>query len=178
MQCSACQHDNKPAARFCEACGARLARTCPSCGEEAGAQARFCPACGATIDEPAPTARGERRPQGAEDTAAPQGERRQLTVLFCDLVGSTPLSQQLDAEEVRYVVAQYQKAARTAVERWGGHVAKELGDGLLVYFGWPDAREDDPEARDLLAPVYAWFTEGFDTRDLIDAKALLEELIP
>jgi class 3 adenylate cyclase len=46
---------------------------------------------------------------------------------------------------VRYVVAQYQKTARTAVELWGGHVAKELGDGLLVYFGWPDAREDDPE---------------------------------
>ena len=73
------------------------------------------------------------------------GERRQLTVLFCDLVGSTALSQQLDAEEWRDVVGQYQQAARAAVERWGGHVAKELGDGLLVYFGWPDAREDDPE---------------------------------
>jgi class 3 adenylate cyclase/tetratricopeptide (TPR) repeat protein len=74
-----------------------------------------------------------------------QGERRQLTVLFCDLVGSTPLSQQLDAEEWRDIIAQYQKAASGAVARFGGHVAKSLGDGLLIYFGWPTAREDDPE---------------------------------
>jgi class 3 adenylate cyclase/tetratricopeptide (TPR) repeat protein len=102
----------------------------------------------------------------------PAGERRQLTVLFCDLVGSTPLSQQLDAEEVRYVVAQYQKAARVAVERWGGHVAKELGDGLLVYFGWPDAREDDPERAiraglailDAMGPVNAKLAAGDGTR--------------
>ena len=68
-----------------------------------------------------------------------------MTVLFCDLVGSTPLSQQLDAEEWRDVIAQYQQAASTAVERLGGHVAKNLGDGLLIYFGWPTAREDDPQ---------------------------------
>ena len=75
----------------------------------------------------------------------PAGERRQLTLLFSDLVGSTPLSQQLDAEEWRDLIAQYQQAASTAVARFGGHVAKNLGDGLLVYFGWPTAREDDPE---------------------------------
>src|SRR5262249_26835163 len=73
------------------------------------------------------------------------GERRQLTVLFCDLVGSTPLSQELDAEEWRDVIAQYQRAAAAAVTRFGGHVAKNLGDGLLIYFGWPNAHEDDPE---------------------------------
>jgi class 3 adenylate cyclase/tetratricopeptide (TPR) repeat protein len=170
MQCPGCQHENEPAARVCEGCGLRLARSCPSCGKEAGPQARFCPACGATLGEPAPPA--ERRSPGGEDTAVPAGERRQLTVLFCDLVGSTALSQQLDAEEVRYVVAQYQKAARTAVERWGGHVAKELGDGLLVYFGWPDAREDDPERAvraglailDAMAPVNAKLSAGDGTR--------------
>jgi class 3 adenylate cyclase/tetratricopeptide (TPR) repeat protein len=79
------------------------------------------------------------------DAALPAGERRQLTVLFCDLVGSTLLSQQLDAEEWRDVIAQYQRAASAAVARFGGHVAKTLGDGLLIYFGWPTAREDDPE---------------------------------
>jgi class 3 adenylate cyclase len=68
-----------------------------------------------------------------------------LTVLFCDLVGSTPLSQQLDAEEWRDLIVQYQQAAAGAVACFGGHVAKNLGDGLLVYFGWPAAREDDPE---------------------------------
>jgi class 3 adenylate cyclase len=66
-------------------------------------------------------------------------------VLFCDLVGSTPLSQQLDAEEWRDLISRYQRAATEAVEKFGGHVAKNLGDGLLIYFGWPTAREDDPE---------------------------------
>ena len=75
----------------------------------------------------------------------PAGERRQLTVLFCDLVGSTPLSQQLDAEEWRDVVEAYHRTAAAAVTRFGGHVAQYLGDGLLIYFGWPTAREDDPE---------------------------------
>ena len=77
--------------------------------------------------------------------AASSGERRQLTVLFCDLVGSTPLSQQLDAEEWRDVVEAYHRTAAAAVTRFGGHVAQYLGDGLLIYFGWPTAREDDPE---------------------------------
>ena len=106
------------------------------------------------------------------DTALPAGERRQLTVLFSDLVGSTPLSQQFDAEEWRDVVTRYQKAARTAVEHWGGHVAKELGDGLLVYFGWPDAREDDPERAiraglailDAMEPVNTKLAAGDGTR--------------
>ena len=66
-------------------------------------------------------------------------------MLFCDLVGSTPLSQQLDAEEWRDLIAQYQQAASGAVTRFGGHVAKNLGDGLLIYFDWPTAREGDPE---------------------------------
>src|SRR5262245_42697500 len=144
MRCPECQHENKAAARFCEGCGARLARACPSCGEVAGPQARFCPACGASFSAPDPAA--ERRSfGGGQDTSSPAGERRQLTVLFCDLVGSTPLSQQLDAEDWRDVVTQYQKAAAAAVTRWGGHVAKNLGDGLLIYFGWPNAHEDDPE---------------------------------
>jgi class 3 adenylate cyclase len=81
----------------------------------------------------------------SEATTAPAGERRQLTVLFCNLVGSTPLSQQLDAEEWRDLIAHYQQAASGAVARFGGHIAKNLGDGLLIYFGWPTAREDDPE---------------------------------
>src|SRR5262249_50284600 len=77
--------------------------------------------------------------------AAPQGERRQLTVVFSDLVGLTEWSARADPEEWREIVTQYQKTAAAAVAQWGGHVARELGDGLLVYFGWPDAREDDAE---------------------------------
>ena len=68
---------------------------------------------------------------------APEGERRQLTVLFCDLVGSTPLSQQLDAEDWRDVLTQYQKAAAGPSSASGATWRRYLGDGLLVYFGWP-----------------------------------------
>jgi class 3 adenylate cyclase/predicted ATPase len=109
-------------------------------------------------------------PAPAPDAAA--GERRQLTVLFCDLVGSTPLSQQLDAEEWRDVIAQYQQAASAAVGRFGGHVARKLGDGLLIYFGWPTAREDDPERAvraglaivDALGPLNATLAAGAGPR--------------
>jgi class 3 adenylate cyclase/tetratricopeptide (TPR) repeat protein len=72
-------------------------------------------------------------------------ERRQLTVMFCDLVGSTALSARLDPEEMREVLRAYQEAVVAAVGRFDGHVAKYLGDGVLVYFGWPRAHEDDAE---------------------------------
>lgn len=69
-------------------------------------------------------------------------ERRQLTLLFCDLVGSTELSQRLDPEDLREVMKSYQDAVVGAVTRFGGHVANYLGDGVLAYFGWPRAHED------------------------------------
>jgi Adenylate and Guanylate cyclase catalytic domain len=74
------------------------------------------------------------------DSAA---ERRQLTVMFCDLVGSTALSAQLDPEEYREAVRSYQQTSAEIIERYGGHIAQHLGDGLLVYFGYPSAHEDD-----------------------------------
>src|SRR5215471_11702388 len=73
----------------------------------------------------------------------PEAERRQLTVLFCDLVGSTTLSAQLDPEDLREVVRAYQEACATVIARYEGHIAQYLGDGLLVYFGYPLAHEDD-----------------------------------
>jgi class 3 adenylate cyclase len=74
--------------------------------------------------------------------SAPEAERRQVTVLFCDLVDSTPLAQQLGAEDYRAVILAYQEAALTAVQPWDGYVAQYLGDGLMLYFGWPQAHED------------------------------------
>ena len=78
-------------------------------------------------------------------SSAPDAERRQLTVMFCDLQGSTALSQQLDPEELRDVIRGYQEVCAGAVARFEGHIAKYLGDGLLVYFGYPQAHEDDPQ---------------------------------
>ena len=76
---------------------------------------------------------------------AAEAERRQLTVLFVDLVGSTALSARLDPEDMGAVIRAYHGACAEVVERWGGHVAKYMGDGVLAYFGWPQAHEDEAE---------------------------------
>ena len=89
--------------------------------------------------------------------AAPEAERRQLTVMFCDLVGSTALSRRLDPEDLREVMSRYQDAVAGVVARFEGHVAKFLGDGVLAFFGWPQAYEDQAEraVRSGLAAVAA-----------------------
>ena len=76
-----------------------------------------------------------------KDTA----ERRQVTVMFSDLVGSTALSARMDPEDLREVISAYQKCVAETVQRFGGFVAKYMGDGVLVYFGYPQAHEDDAE---------------------------------
>ena len=66
-------------------------------------------------------------------------------MLFCDLVGSTELAARLDPEDMGRVIRAYQECCAEVVERWGGHVAKYMGDGVLAYFGWPQAHEDEAE---------------------------------
>jgi class 3 adenylate cyclase/predicted ATPase len=78
-------------------------------------------------------------------TPFPQAERRQLTVMFVDLVGSTALAARLDPEDMAQAIRAYQSCCTEAVERWDGHVAKYMGDGVLAYFGWPQAHEDEAE---------------------------------
>jgi class 3 adenylate cyclase len=78
-------------------------------------------------------------------SAPPDAERRQLTVLFCDLVDSTALAARLDPEELREVVRAYQATCAKVIGRFEGHIAQYLGDGLLVYFGYPLAHEDDAQ---------------------------------
>jgi class 3 adenylate cyclase/tetratricopeptide (TPR) repeat protein len=74
-----------------------------------------------------------------------QAERRQLTIMFCDLAGSTELAQSLDAEDLRGIMTAYQDAAKSTIEAYGGFVARYMGDGVLAYFGFPKAHEDDAE---------------------------------
>jgi class 3 adenylate cyclase/predicted ATPase len=76
---------------------------------------------------------------------SPEAERRQLTVMFCDLADSTKLSQQLDPEDLREVIRAYQDTAAEVIQQYEGHIAQYLGDGLLMYFGWPVAHEDDAQ---------------------------------
>jgi class 3 adenylate cyclase len=105
-------------------------------------------------------------PGSASSSSAPavdvkgSAERRQLSVMFCDLVGSTALSERLDLEAYRDLLSAYQNAARGAIERYDGYIARYMGDGLLVYFGYPTAHEDDAERAvraglDLVASVSA-----------------------
>ncbi len=86
-------------------------------------------------------------PGEADASKAPrrEAERRQLTVLFCDLVGSTELAARLDPEDMAAVIRAYQECCAQVIGRWGGHVAKYMGDGVLAYFGWPVAHEDEAE---------------------------------
>src|SRR6516164_8527343 len=107
---------------------------------------------------PEPATRKEPKPQ---DTA----ERRQVTVMFSDLVGSTALSARMDPEDLREVISAYQRCVAETVRRLGGFVAKYLGDGGLVYFGYPEAHEDDAERAvraglELIAAVIALKTQA------------------
>jgi class 3 adenylate cyclase/predicted ATPase/ribosomal protein L40E len=172
MRCLKCWTNNPSTNNFCAKCGSALAKHCAKCEADNPPTSDFCGKCGASLGEPvapqsAPTELASAAPGPATD-----GERRHLTVLFCDLVGSTPLSQRLDAEEWREVLAKYQQAASDVVARFGGYVAKNLGDGLLIYFGWPTAREDDPARAiraglaiaDAMAPLNATLAADDGTR--------------
>jgi class 3 adenylate cyclase len=82
------------------------------------------------------------KPSDRAATPRDSAERRQVTVLFSDLVGSTALSARMDPEDLREVISAYQKCIAETVQRFGGFVAKYMGDGVLVYFGYPQAQED------------------------------------
>ena len=94
---------------------------------------------------PSSSTGGQEAPASAGTPPAAAVERRQMTVMFCDLVGSTALSGRLDPEELRGVIMSYQNAVAGEITRFEGHVAKFMGDGVLAYFGWPRAHEDDGE---------------------------------
>jgi class 3 adenylate cyclase len=169
MRCLRCGFENPEAMSFCEECGIQLVQVCPSCGHEVTPTANFCGMCGTLLATPVAksqkfkatstrtkrearnakqgTARSleprtPRTPRRAERKGA-EAERRQLTVQFIDLVGSTTLSQQLDPEDYHARVVAYQAVCHQIIQRYDGHIAQYLGDGVLVYFGYPAAHEED-----------------------------------
>src|SRR5437867_10193924 len=150
MTCPRCQHKNPAGVKFCGACGTRLEVLCPACQAANPPTSRFCHECGQVLPvalEPVQAAKSTRplgRPQAALRVPA-EAERRQLTVMFCDLVGSTALSGTLDPEDMRAIVRAYQQACAEVIHGFEGHIAQYLGDGLLVYFGYPRAHEDDAQ---------------------------------
>jgi class 3 adenylate cyclase/tetratricopeptide (TPR) repeat protein len=134
--CPQCGLGNPAGALACAECHALFGSSCARCGQPAASSARFCSACGD------PLAGVNAGPPGHVDSA---GERRQITVMFCDMVGSTEMARQLDEEDYHEVVRLYQDAVVNAVTQFKGHVAQYLGDGVVAYFGWPVAYGDDPE---------------------------------
>jgi class 3 adenylate cyclase/predicted ATPase len=141
MNCNNCHFQAPPDAQFCPECGARLVIICIECETENSPSYKFCKKCGQRLsigtEHELPDSK---EPEGAEREA----ERRQLTVMFCDLVGSTALSESLDPEQFREVIIEYQNACADVISRFDGNIAQYLGDGILIYFGYPLAHEDDP----------------------------------
>ena len=138
MNCSACGTFNEEGRRFCKECASPLALTCPNCGSQNTPDSKFCGQCAAPLGA---------APTSAVDVpaAAPATERRLVSVLFADLVGSTTLAENRDAEDVRELLSSYFDAARSVVERHGGLVEKFIGDAVMALWGTPVAHEDDAE---------------------------------
>lgn len=113
---------------------------CRACGFANPVEFRFCGGCGASLRLDA-----AQPPMEVAAPGRPAPERRHLTVLFCDLVGSTMLASRLDPEEMRDVIRTYQAASTAAIRRFDGTVSRYMGDGILALFGYPRAHEDDAE---------------------------------
>jgi class 3 adenylate cyclase/energy-coupling factor transporter ATP-binding protein EcfA2 len=138
MICVRCRALAEGGKKFCGECGAPLLWQCRTCGSENASDKRFCGDCGtASADVPS-----ELAVVASPDIGL---ERRHLTVMFVDLVGSTVLGRRLDPEDLRHVIAAFNEAVTNAIKQFEGFVARYLGDGVLAYFGYPQAHEADAE---------------------------------
>ena len=156
MTCASCGAENKAGRKFCAECGASLVSTCPTCGVPYEPGERFCGECGTPLVASAAPAPGTARAsalmppggpvRGFTDLASgPVAERRLVSVLFADLVGFTPYSEERDSEEVRETLTRYFDIASEVITRYGGLVEKFIGDAVMAVWGTPTAREDDAE---------------------------------
>jgi class 3 adenylate cyclase/predicted ATPase len=142
MLCRQCHSEIPSGLRFCSSCVTPLPATCSQCGQSSPGDFSFCGHCGAALSPPASS---DRRAHNDHELIGSDADRRQMTVMFCDLVGSTALSQKLDPEDLRDLIAAFRKTCADAVRQCGGWIARYLGDGMLVYFGYPSADENSPE---------------------------------
>lgn len=158
MQCLGCHTENDVQRHFCAECGASLEVICLECEFVNRADAKFCGGCGIRMiprEEIQPLAISQEVSRTAtlsSDVQQPdfrrkksQAERRQLTVVFCDLVGFTAFSTILDPEDLRELIRAYQDKCTNAIERYEGIITKFMGDGVMAYFGFPQAHENDAE---------------------------------
>jgi class 3 adenylate cyclase len=162
MRCPQCAKENTNSARFCLQCGTRLTFACTQCGAELPLGAQFCSACGARI-APRVAATEPQAPAAALTNALKrlvpteyaerllatrgqvQAERRTVTILFCDVKGSTAMAENLDPEDVMEIMDGAFDVLIGPVYRYEGTLARLMGDAVLAFFGAPIAHEDDPE---------------------------------
>lgn len=163
MKCPNCAHQNTADARFCENCGQPLERACPNCSEPISGSPRFCKYCGhnlAVADKASGSGQAARsrsldkirratpREMANRITAEGEslkGERKLVTAVFADIVGSTSLAEMMDPEEWRQIISGSHERVSEAIFEFEGTIAQLLGDGVLAFFGAPLAHEDDPE---------------------------------
>lgn len=160
-QCPSCHSARHGDSRFCPRCGAARALQCRRCAAVNEPEARFCGNCGWAFPAAAPLTipvAPRRRATEAPYAVFNRVERRSLTVMFCDLVNSTRLASSLDPEDTHLVICKFQSTCAAVIHSHNGFVAQCMGDGLMIYFGYPQAREEDAErsvhaAMDLIASI-------------------------
>ena len=146
MQCTKCGFENPDGMKYCGQCATALVPVCLHCKFENPPGFKFCGHCGKPLAPPTNVTDKNTVAESAVATplaSHPQAERRQLTVLFCDVVGSAALSEHVDPEDLRDIMGKYRDTCQDVVSQFQGHIAQYLGDGILVYFGYPKANEDD-----------------------------------
>ena len=155
MECLSCQTSNPKGARFCMGCGAALSAECPNCRAELPAEARFCLSCGHQLAK-AQTDTAQARLQqyipkellaklGTARSGGMQGERRVVTMLFCDVQGSTAAAEKLDPEDWAEIINGAFEYLIAPVYRYEGTLARLMGDAILAFLGAPIGHEDDPQ---------------------------------
>jgi class 3 adenylate cyclase/tetratricopeptide (TPR) repeat protein len=147
LRCPRCGHEVQDGARFCPHCGTQLGPACPNCAAALPPGAKFCPGCGRLLTAEGAPAPASYTPRHIIDQimavrGAIQGERKQVTVLFCDMVRSSALAAQLGPERFHEVIDRFFRVALAEVHRYGGTINQFLGDGFMALFGAPIAHED------------------------------------
>ena len=153
MKCRQCSFENLDGSKFCERCGRPLESVCPNCQAPVSLEALFCRNCGTDLQTfAAPdrlSALRRSAPSALQEkfraaSAQAEGERKPVTILFTDIVGSTSFAEKLDPEEWKEIVSGAHQRVSEAVYRYEGTIAQLLGDGVLAFFGAPITHEDDP----------------------------------
>lgn len=139
MLCPSCRAENSENSKFCSECGTKLKLVCASCTQASPLGNKFCGKCGAPLEQAASA------PEQTSERRHATGERRQITVVFCDIVGYTNLAASVDAEKLQQVVKTYEEICTAEITRFDGFVYQRVGDGIVAFFGYPRAHEAEAE---------------------------------